>query len=225
MATIETAVIPVTIFRQNCLVLWERETRRAVVLDPGGEPGKIIDFMNRMQLMPELILLTHGHLDHAGGAKALKGVFDAARVQAGLAPVPLVGPDERDLFLLESIEAQAAPFGIGGLRNVMPDRWVEEGDVIEMGPMRFEVRHCPGHTPGHVVFIDHAAKRALVGDVLFRNSVGRTDFPYGDHGALLRSIHTKLMDLPDDMMVFCGHGEGTTIGAERAGNPFLQPAA
>jgi glyoxylase-like metal-dependent hydrolase (beta-lactamase superfamily II) len=136
-----------------------------------------------------------------------------------------VGPDERDRFLLESIETQAATFGIGGLRNVLPDRWVVEGDVIEMGSLRFAVLHCPGHTPGHVVYVDHAAKLVLVGDVLFRNSVGRTDFPYGDDVALLDSIHGKLMALPDDMAVFCGHGEGTTIEAERAGNPFLRRAA
>jgi glyoxylase-like metal-dependent hydrolase (beta-lactamase superfamily II) len=222
MASIEMAIIPVTIFKQNCTILWESETRRCVVTDPGGEPGRIIDFMNRMQLRPELILLTHGHLDHAGGAKALKGVFDEACAKAGVGPVPMLGPDARDQFLLDSIETQAAHFNIGGMRNVTPDRFVTESEVIEMGSMRFEVLHCPGHTPGHVVFLERAAKLALSGDVLFHNSVGRTDFDYGSHETLLESIRTKLLPLPDDIAILCGHGPTTTLGAERASNPFLQ---
>lgn len=222
MAKIEMAIIPVTVFKQNCTILWEADTRRTVVVDPGGEPGRIIDFMNRMQLRPELILLTHGHLDHAGGAKALKGVFDEACAKAGLGPVPLLGPDERDRFLLDSIEAQAAKFGFGGMRNVTPDRFVTEGEVIEMGSMRFEVLHCPGHTPGHVVFLERDAKMALSGDVLFQNSVGRTDFEYGSHETLMDSIRTKLLPLEDETAILCGHGQMTTLGAERASNPFLQ---
>lgn len=224
MSEIETAIIPVTVFKQNCMLLWEKRTRRTVVVDPGGEPGRILQLMNGLQLRPELILLTHGHLDHAGGAKALKGVFDAAHAEAGLPPVPLVGPDPRDQFLLESIEAEALKFGITGLRNVLPDRWTAEGEVIEMGSMRLEVLHCPGHTPGHVVYVERQAGLVLGGDVLFRGSVGRTDFYYGDHAALIGSIHEKLLTLADDMVVFCGHGPSTTIGDERVSNPFLRAA-
>jgi len=221
MPDFEIAIIPVTIFKQNCTLLWDKTTRQAVVVDPGGEPGRIIDMMNRLDLRPALILLTHGHLDHAGGAKALKYVFDEAQAQHGLPPIALLGPDRRDLFLLESIETEAAKFGITGLRNVQPDRFVEEGEVIEAAGMRFEVLHCPGHTPGHVAFWERSQNLLLSGDVLFRASVGRTDFPYGDHAALISAITEKLMPLPDETRVLCGHGEATTIGAERSGNPFL----
>lgn len=225
MSAFQLAIVPVTLFRQNCTILWDRETRKTAVIDPGGEPGRIIDTLNRLDLLPEMILLTHGHLDHAGGAKALKGVIDEARAKAGLEPAPLIGPDERDLFLLESIEAQAAHFGMTGLRNVVPDYWVKEGDVIALGGLRLEVLHCPGHTPGHVVYIDTTARFALVGDVLFHGGIGRTDFEYGDQVALLRSIHEKLLPLGDDISFVCGHGEGSTFGAERLGNPFLQDTA
>lgn len=215
------AVIPVTVFRQNCSVIWETASKRAMVVDPGGEPGRIIDAINRLGVKPELIVLTHGHLDHAGGAKALKGVFDAARAEAGLGPVEIVGPDVRDQFLLESIETQAAQFGITGLRNVTPDRYLVEGDTVALGALRFDVLHCPGHTPGHIVFVERAQRLALVGDVLFRGGVGRTDFPYGDGEALLRCIHNKLLPLGDDVSFICGHGEASNFGAERIGNPYL----
>lgn len=222
MPVFQLATLPVTVFRQNCTIVWDRETRQTAVIDPGGEPGRIIDTLNRLDLLPDMILLTHGHLDHAGGALALKGVIDAARAEAGLAPVPLIGPDERDRFLLETIEDQAAHFGITGLRNVVPDRWLSEGDVIELGRMRFDVLHCPGHTPGHMVFVEQTARLAFVGDVVFRGGVGRTDFAYGDQTALIASIHEKLLPLGDDIAFICGHGEGSTFGAEREGNPFLQ---
>lgn len=225
MSAFRYAVIPVTVFRQNCCVVWETATQRAMVVDPGGEPGRIIDTINRLGVKPELIVLTHGHLDHAGGAKALKGVFDAARAEAGLGPVEIVGPDVRDRFLLESIETQAAQFGINGLRNVTPDRYLVEGETVPLGALRFDVLHCPGHTPGHVVFVEQTQRFALVGDVLFRGGVGRTDFSYGDGEALLRGIHDKLLPLGDDMAFICGHGEGSTIGVERTGNPFLQDAS
>ncbi len=225
MPAFQIAVIPVTVFRQNCTILWDTATRKTAVIDPGGEPGRIIDTLNRLDLMPEMILLTHGHLDHAGGAKALKGVIDEARGKAGLAPAPLIGPDERDRFLLDSIEAQAAKFGISGLRNVVPDRWLTEGDVIELGSLRLQVLHCPGHTPGHVVFVDPVAKLALVGDTLFKGGIGRTDFVYGDTPALLHAIHHKLLPLGDDIAFICGHSDGSTFGAERRDNPFLLPEA
>lgn len=224
MPAYQLAVVPVTVFRQNCTILWDRATRACAVIDPGGEPGRIIDTLNRLELLPEMILLTHGHLDHAGGAKALKGVIDEARAKLGLAAAPLIGPDARDGFLLDSIEAQAARFGITGLRNVTPDQFVAEGEVIALGGLRFEVLHCPGHTPGHVVFVEAAERLALVGDVIFKGGVGRTDFDYGDPAALLEAIHTKLLPLGDDIGFVCGHGDGSTFGAERVGNPFLQAA-
>ena len=145
-------------------------------------------------MTPEQILLTHGHIDHAGGAMALK---EALRARPGAGEVPIVGPDERDRFLLEGLEEQGRAYGLDGARNVTPDRWLAEGEEVEVGGHAFSVLHCPGHTPGHVVFVNAAAKFAVVGDVLFRGSVGRTDFPYGDTDALLRSIREKLFPLGD----------------------------
>ena len=225
MSAFQFAIIPVTVFRQNCTILWDTASRACAVIDPGGEPGRIIDALNRLNLLPEMILLTHGHLDHVGGAKALKGVIDETRAAQGLAPAPLIGPDERDRFLMESVETQAARFGITGLRNVLPDRWLFEGDVIELGQLRFDVLHCPGHAPGHVVYVEKTERFALVGDVLFRRGIGRTDIPYGDQAALLRSIHDKLLPLGDDIQFICGHGEGSSFGVERRENPFLQASA
>jgi glyoxylase-like metal-dependent hydrolase (beta-lactamase superfamily II) len=136
--------------------------------------------------------------------------------------VPILGPDERDAPLLAAIEAQAARMGLQGLVNVVPDRYLTEGEVIETIGLSFDVLHCPGHSPGHVVFVEKTARLALVGDVLFRGSIGRTDFDYGDHAALIDSIKTKLLPLGDDIKFICGHGPGSSFGAERVGNPFLQ---
>ena len=222
MPAFQIAIVPVTVFKQNCSSLWETASRRTMVIDPGGEPGRIIDTLNRLDLLPEMILLTHGHLDHAGGALALKGVIDAARIGAGLGPAPIIGPDERDRFLLDTIETQAAAYGISGLRNVTPDCFLVEGNSVELGALRFDVLHCPGHTPGHLVFVEQTQRFALVGDVIFRGGVGRTDFAYGDGPALIRGIHEKLLPLGDDISFVCGHGEGSTFGAERVSNPFLQ---
>ena len=224
MTILQLAIVPVTLFQQNCTIIWDKETKDCMVVDPGGEPGRIIDALRKLEVLPSLILLTHGHLDHAGGALALKGVIDEARTKLGLATAPVIGPDKRDQFLLDGIEASAAKFGITGLRNVTPDRWLTEGEVITLGSLNLQVLHCPGHTPGHIVFVDPAAKLALVGDVIFKNGVGRTDFEYGDTNALISSIHQKLLPLGDDIAFICGHGEGSTFGAERKSNPFLQDA-
>ncbi|MBU6498811.1 MAG: MBL fold metallo-hydrolase [Rhodospirillales bacterium] len=218
MPAFKLAIIPVTVFQQNCALLWDAETLRAIVVDPGGEPGRILDAIGRLGLKVEMILLTHGHLDHAGGAKALKGVLDEGRE----APVPLLGPDARDAFLLDGIEEAQKAFGMGGLRNVRPDRFLAEGDTVEAAGLRLEVLYVPGHTPGHIVFFAREQKFAVLGDTLFKGSVGRTDFPYGDGALLLAGIHGKLLPLGDDVTFICGHGPGSTIGAERAGNPFLQ---
>jgi hydroxyacylglutathione hydrolase len=222
MLDFKVAVVPGTVFRQNCSLVWDGDTRRTAIIDPGGEPGRILDTLSSLDLKPEMLLLTHGHLDHAGGARALKGVLDQQRANRGESPVPLIGPDIRDRFLLEGIEDAARQFGITGLRNVLPDRWLQEGDVVELGSLRFEVLHCPGHTPGHVVFVERGVRFALVGDTVFQGSVGRTDFPYADQAALLDSIRTKLLPLGDDVAFVCGHGPGSTLGAERQTNPFLQ---
>jgi hydroxyacylglutathione hydrolase len=216
-----TAIIPVTVFQQNCSLIWEPDTRRGAVIDPGGEPGRILDAISRLGLEVEAILLTHGHLDHAGGAKALKGALDAIRTEQGLPPVPLLGPDMRDQFLLEGIETAQAAFGMTGLRNVLPDRWLVEGDTVEIGRMRFDVLHVPGHSPGHVVFVEATRRFAFVGDTLFRGSVGRTDFAYGDAPALIGGIREKLLPLGDDIGFTCGHGPGSYFGTERRSNPFL----
>jgi len=219
MADLRGTVIPVTPFQQNCALLWDDESKHALVVDPGGEVDRIVAAVEQANVYVERILLTHGHLDHAGGAAELASVLGDKNGAANA--IPVEGPDERDRFLLESIERQARRYGFAA-RNITPDRWLQEGDSIRLGPHRFDVVHCPGHTPGHIVFIDHVARFALVGDVLFQGSVGRTDFPYGDHASLIRSITTKLLPLGDEFQFLCGHGPGSTIGAERRHNPFLR---
>lgn len=216
---LQAAVIPVTPFQQNCAVLWDEETGRGVVVDPGGEVERILGAVAELKVTVERILLTHGHVDHASGAAALREALGAAQG----APVPIEGPDLRDRFLLDSLEDQAAKWDIPA-RNVTPDRWLAEGDTVVIGGQDFAVLHCPGHTPGHVVFVSQALRVALVGDVLFRGSIGRTDFPYGDHAALIAAIEGKLLPLGDDIAFLCGHGPGSSFGHERQRNPFLRGA-
>jgi hydroxyacylglutathione hydrolase len=218
MPELKAAIVTVTPFQQNCTILWEEPDQRALVVDPGGEVPRVLEAIKKLGVRPERILLTHGHIDHAGGAAELKEALEAEAD----APIPIEGPDPRDQFILEGLEAQAARFGMSGVRNVLPDRWLAEGDEIRLGTHTFAVLHCPGHTPGHLVFVDHTSRFALVGDVLFRGSVGRTDFPYGDHAALIHSIQEKLLPLGDDFSFICGHGPGSTFGAERRSNPFLR---
>ena len=215
MPELKAAVIPVTPLQQNCTLIWDAETKAAMVIDPGGDVPVIVGAVAELGLTVERILLTHGHIDHAGGAAALKEALPAARLE---------GPDERDGFLLAELAQAGARYGMADARPVTPDGWLHEGDTVTLGPHRFAVLHCPGHTPGHLVFINHERRVALVGDVLFQGSVGRTDFPYGDTEALLRSIRDKLMPLPDDMQFVCGHGPASTIGAERRSNPFVAEA-
>ena len=223
MPELKAAIVPVTPFQQNCAILWQEPDKRAVVIDPGGEVPRILEAIAELGVRVERILLTHGHIDHAGGAAALKEALEqAGRSERAPAPVAIEGPDQRDRFLLEGLEMQAGMFGMSGVRNVLPDRWVAEGDAVRIGDQPFEVLHCPGHTPGHIVFVNRAGRFAIVGDVLFAGSIGRTDFPYGDHAALIRAIKDKLLPLGDDFSFICGHGPGSTIGAERRTNPFLQ---
>lgn len=221
MSKLATAIVPVTLFQQNCTIVWDSESKACMVVDPGGEPGRIAEALNRFDLLPERIVLTHGHLDHAGGAMALQGLINEARRARGLTPAPIVGPDRRDQFLMDGIEAQAAGYGMTGLRNCKPDSYLVDGDTVTLGGLRFEVLHCPGHSPGHVVLVEREERFALVGDVLFRGSIGRTDFGYCDHDALISAIETKLLPMGDDIRFICGHGEGSSFGVERASNPYL----
>jgi len=211
---IAVAILPVTPFQQNCTLVWDEATRKGVVVDPGGEVGRIRAAIAETGMTVERILLTHGHLDHAGGAAELAEALG----------VPIEGPHRADAFLLADLPAQGARYGMA-CRTVAPDRWLEEGDTVAIAGRDFLVLHCPGHTPGHVVFVDRALGLALVGDVLFRGSIGRTDFPYGDHDALIGAIRGKLFPLGDHIRFVCGHGPGSTFGAERQGNPFCGDAA
>jgi hydroxyacylglutathione hydrolase len=206
------AIIPVTPFQQNCTLLWCEATKRAAVIDPGGDLNRIQKAISDARVTVEKILLTHGHIDHAGGAAELK---EALAVQ-------IEGPHRADLFLLAHLTESARAYGIGGVRNVVPDRWLDEDDQVTVGDLSFDVLHCPGHSPGSVAFINRDQRFAIVGDVLFRGSVGRTDLPGGDHAALIQSIKTKVLPLGDDLMFICGHGPTSTIGEERATNPFLR---
>jgi glyoxylase-like metal-dependent hydrolase (beta-lactamase superfamily II) len=205
-------VVPVTGFEQNCTLLWCEKTRKAVVIDPGGDVPRIRKAIADRQLELERILVTHGHVDHAGGAA------DLARATG----VPIWGPHEADSFWIEAMERQSQMFGLPGARPFTPERWLAEGDRIAFGEVTLEVLHCPGHTPGHVVFFDPVARLAQVGDVLFRGSIGRTDFPGGDHDTLIDSIHGKLWPLGDDVAFVSGHGPMSTIGEERRSNPFVR---
>lgn len=207
------AIVPVTAFQQNCTLLWDEATKRGAVVDPGGDVDRIQEAIGKAGITVEKILLTHGHIDHAGGAMELK---------ERLGGIEIVGPHKADAPLLSNIEQQAARFGVdGGVRNCTPDRYLAEGETVSFGDHVFEVLHCPGHAPGHVVFFDRAARFAHVGDVLFNGSIGRTDLPGGDHVALIRSIKEKLLPLGDDVGFICGHGPGSRFGDERRTNPFL----
>ncbi|UMM09644.1 MBL fold metallo-hydrolase [Gluconobacter frateurii] len=214
MVPLNVKRVAVTPIRQNCTILWD-ERNHAIVVDPGGDVDDLLQELNGLTV--DAILLTHGHLDHAGGADELRARLTEAQGQS----VPVLGPDRRDAFLLSTIEKQAAHFGLNGMVSVVPDRFLEDGETLRLLGHDIEVRHLPGHTPGHVVFIDHASGRAIVGDTLFRRTVGRTDFAYGDSEALIAGIRQQLLSLPDDTVVLCGHGMPTTIGEERCSNPFL----
>ncbi len=212
MGQLNAVIVPVTPFQQNCTILFDGDDRNGVVVDPGGDVDAILAALEKNAVTAGEIWITHGHIDHAGGAMDLKDALG----------VDIVGPHEADLPLLSNLETQALRFGLSGtVRNCTPDRWLAEGQTVSFGPHRFEVLHCPGHAPGHVVFYDRAAKFAHVGDVLFRGSVGRTDLPGGDHAALIASIKEKLLPLGDDIGFLCGHGPGGRFGDERRSNPFL----
>ncbi|MBV2091570.1 MAG: MBL fold metallo-hydrolase [Candidatus Thiodiazotropha sp. (ex Ctena orbiculata)] len=204
-------VIPVTPFEQNCTLFWCENTRAAAIIDPGGESQRLTAILEELELKPQMILLTHGHLDHAGGAVEL-----AERLG-----VPIHGPHKEDAFWLDNMDQQADMFGFGDARKCTPDQWLEDGDQVSLGDEKLEVIHCPGHTPGHIIFFHRESRIAQVGDVLFKGSIGRTDFPRGDHQALLRSIRERLWPLGDDVRFIPGHGPDSTFGEERQTNPFV----
>ena len=209
------AIIPVTPFSQNCTLLWCTKTKKAVFVDPGGEADKLLDAAKQQHLDVEAIWLTHGHLDHAGGAADIKQALG----------VPILGPHKEDAFWLQGIEDQARMYGLSGLRVCHPDRWLEHGDTLQLGELTFSVVHTPGHTPGHVVIYNTDLQLAFVGDVLFAGSIGRTDFPRGDFDTLIRSITTQLWPLGAGMQFVPGHGPMSTFGHERATNPFVSDGA
>jgi glyoxylase-like metal-dependent hydrolase (beta-lactamase superfamily II) len=207
----QLAVIPVTPFQQNCSVLWCERTRAAAVIDPGGDLDEVLAVVDEEQLDLQKILLTHAHIDHAGGTAEL------AR-RRGL---PIEGPQREDQFWIDGLPQQAQMFGLPPAEAFTPTRWLEHGDTVQVGEVLLEVLHCPGHTPGHVVFFSRADRFAIVGDVLFAGSIGRTDFPRGNHAQLIRSIRERLFPLGDDVRFLPGHGPMSSFGEERRSNPFV----
>jgi glyoxylase-like metal-dependent hydrolase (beta-lactamase superfamily II) len=212
---VKLAILPVTPFQQNCSLVVCEQTNRAALIDAGGEADRLLAAVAKTGATLEKLLVTHGHIDHCGAVAEI----------AERTGVPVEGPQREDAFWIDGIEAQARNFGVPGARRFTPDRWLEGGDTVTVGALTFEVRHCPGHTPGHVIFADRAHGIAFVGDVLFQGSVGRTDFPRGDFATLVRSITGQLWPLGDDMRFVPGHGPMSTFGDERRDNPFVGDAA
>ncbi len=210
-STMKATIIPVTPFQQNCSLLWCEDTMKGAVVDPGGEINTIMAEAANNNVTIEKILITHGHVDHAAGTQDLKDKLG----------VPIEGPHEDDRFWIEKLPEDAAEYGFPPAKAFESDRWLVNGDQVTVGNLVLEVRHCPGHTPGHVVFFEPNANVAFVGDVLFKGSIGRTDFPRGNHDDLINAIRERLWPLGDDVTFVPGHGPLSTFGEERRTNPFV----
>lgn len=204
-------VIPVTPFEQNCTLLWCEKTRHGAVVDPGGDVPRILAAITEEGVTVDKLLVTHGHIDHAGAAAELAKKLN----------VQIEGPHADDAFLLDELPRQSQRYGFPLAASFTPSRWLKDGDSVQIGEEKLTVLHTPGHTPGHVVFFNPTANLALVGDVLFRGSIGRTDFPRGDFNTLISSIREKLFPLGDDVAFISGHGPMSTFGNERRSNPFI----
>jgi len=207
----QVITIPVTPFAQNSRIVICTQTNQAVVIDPGGDTDKIITALNDRQLDLKAIWLTHGHLDHVGGADALRKYFN----------VQIIGPQKDQYFWFENLPMQAQMFGFAQITPFYPDIWLNHDDVVSVGKLSFVVKHCPGHTPGHIVFYQAQHETVIVGDVIFKGSVGRTDFPKGDSKQLIESIKAHILTLPDNTKILSGHGSDTTVGFEKQTNPFV----
>lgn len=205
------AIVPVTAFQQNCSILVCEETKRAALVDPGGDLPRLREALEKLGVTLEKVFLTHGHMDHCGAADAVRKEFH----------VPIEGPHKEDKFWIDQIEEASQRFGLPPTKAFEPDRWLNDGDTITFGKQTLEVYFCPGHTPGHVIFFHRASRIAWVGDVLFQGSIGRTDFPRGDYDTLIHSIREKLWPLGDDVEFVPGHGPTSTFGQERLHNPFV----
>jgi len=203
--------VPVTAFQQNCSIVWCDETRDAAVIDPGGDLDVLLAEVEQRGLHLTQILQTHAHIDHAGATGELADSFK----------LPIVGPHPADQFWIDGLPQQSQMFGFPPARAFTPTRWLHDGDTVSIGHSTLQVRHCPGHTPGHVVFYSPQIKRAFVGDVLFAGSIGRTDFPQGDQDTLIRSITERLWPMGDDTVFIPGHGPESSFGRERRSNPYV----
>ena len=209
---LRASILPVTPFAQNCSILWCDRTRTGAVIDPGGDLEQILAAARDENVRLEKILLTHAHIDHAGGTAEL----------ARSLKLPIEGPHRGDQFWIDGLPEQSRMFGFPPSETFTPDRWLDDGDRVQVGDVELEVLHCPGHTPGHVVFFSPADRIAFVGDVLFAGSIGRTDFPGGDYETLIGAIRSKLLPLGDDVRFVPGHGPMSTFGEERRNNPFVR---
>lgn len=204
-------VIPVTQFQQNCSLIWDDTTHKGALVDPGGDFDKIKVAVDANSVEIEKIILTHGHLDHVGATMQCADYYS----------VEVFGPHEGDKFWLDAMLQQCQMFGFQPVEAFLPNTWLNHNDKIVVGTLELEVKHCPGHTPGHVVLYENKSSQVIVGDVLFAGSIGRTDFPKGNHAQLIQSIKQQLFDLPDETVVYPGHGPTTTIGHEKRTNPFV----
>ncbi len=203
--------VPVTQFQQNCSLVWCSETLQAAVIDPGGDLDQLLGEVKRLGITLEQIWLTHAHIDHAGGTQEL----------ATQLALPIIGPHPGDQFWIDALPEQGAMFGFPPSEAFKPTRWLFDGDTVQLASHTLQVRHCPGHTPGHVVFYSPEISRAFVGDVLFAGSIGRTDFPQGDHATLIASITKRLWPMGNDTVFIPGHGPESSFGRERQSNPYV----